>query len=340
MLGAVSYADEATGVNADLNAIQCSSFNDLRKQYHQNFIEPIINWSHQELSDAGNRPVLYLFSGPDVVTALSLFPNAPRITLVADQIPEYQLIDKGETVSVAAEKHECDMLSFFANVGFYKTNELNGREGVRPRFLKLLTYSIAFAGARINDIEILTFSPTGELVSEGHEWKIKPVGLRFKSVRDDGRPVVIDYLTINLSDGGMRIHPMSTNYLKQNMGDVLFLKSASHLLQSNHFTVLAGLIHQTPPVMVVQDETGLSVRALHELYDTTLYGHFTDPQRIWAHDPEARAFINEFATHPIKANLPFRMGYEKKAGSALIVGRRPTTPKPNSTAPQSAARPH
>lgn len=335
-IGAVQ-ADDAASEMTELTTIQCKNFSELKAHYKQTFIEPMISWSKTELADTGNRPVLYLFSGPDVVTALSLFPNAPHVTLVADQIPEYQLLEKGEKVTDAAEKHECEMLDFFARVGFYKTNELNGREGARPRFIKLLTYSIGFAGANLTDVSVLTFNASGDLVSEGHNFKTKPVGLRFNAVRDDGRPVVIDYLTINLANGGLAAHPMSVNYLKQNLNDVMFLKSASHLLQSPHFTVLADLIEKSPPALVVQDETGLSVRALHGLYATTLYGRFTDPQRIWANDPEARAFIYEFATHAIKAQLPFRLGYEKKAGSALIVGRHAAT----KTAPaNSQSSPH
>jgi hypothetical protein len=335
-----ALAQEPSSETQELTTIQCPAFANLKSHYEQTFIAPMINWSHAELSDATNRPVLYLFSGPDVVTALSLFPTAPHITLVADQIPEYQLLEKDEKVTEAAEQRECGMLGYFATAGFYQTNDLNGKDGARPRFIKLLTYSLGFAGATIVDVSVLGFNNAGELVSQGHELKPKPVGLRFKAVRDDGRLVVIDYLSINLANGGLSIHSASLNFLKQNLNDVLFLKSASHLLQTPSFSVLADLIRQSPPALLVQDETGLSVKELHELYTPTLYGQFTNPQVIWANDPEARAFIDEFATHPIKAPLPFRLGYKKKAGSALIVGRRLSAPKPPATTAQTLSHPN
>jgi len=333
------HAQDTNPDFVSLTTVQCPHFDDLKAHYRHAFIEPIAAWSKTELADAKARPVLYLFSGPDAVTALALFPNAAHLTLVADQIPEYQLLEKGEKGTEAAERRECEMLNSFAYLGFYKTNELNGKDGARPRFIKLLTYSIGFAGANIVNVEVLTFSPTGELVSEGTEFKIKPVGLRFNAVRDDGLAVTIDYLTINLSNPGLKAHPMSADFLKANLSDVLFLKSASHLLQNPSFSTLAEMIRQSPPPLVVQDETGLSVKELHDLYSVTLYGQFTDPQRIWAHSPEARAFIEEYATHPSKGSLPFRIGYEKKAGSALIVGRKAAASAPTAS-PQNAPRPH
>jgi len=333
------HAQDKSADFVSLTAVQCPHFADLKAHYRQTFIEPIINWSKTELADAKNRPVLYLFSGPDVVTALSLFPNASQITLVADQIPEYQLMEKGEKVPEAAERRECEMLNSFAYLGFYKTNELNGKDGARPRFIKLLTYSIGFAGANLLNVEVLTFNASGELVSEGTEFKVKPVGLRFNATRDDGRPVTIDYLTINLANAGLKAHPMSAEFLKRNLSNILLLKSASHLLQNSHFSTLADLIRQSPPPIVVQDETGLSVKALHDLYSVTLYGQFTDPQKLWANSPEARAFIDEYASHPSKGALPFRIGYEKKAGSALIIGRRPAA-SVAAASPQNAPRPH
>jgi hypothetical protein len=75
---------------------------------------------------------------------------------VADQIPEYAYIDTPEKLSNESQSFECQMLSNFSRKGFYLTNDLIGKNGPRPRFIKLLIYNLAFAGAKVNDVKIHT----------------------------------------------------------------------------------------------------------------------------------------------------------------------------------------
>jgi hypothetical protein len=39
------------------------------------------------------------------------------------------------------------MLARYAHSGFYLTNDLTGKNGPKPRFIKLLIYNLAFAQA-------------------------------------------------------------------------------------------------------------------------------------------------------------------------------------------------
>lgn len=303
-------------------SLHCPTATALEARYQKKFAEPMSRWSQKELADAKGRPVLYLFSGPDIVTALALFPDAPHVVLVADQIPEYAQLSRADEPAAGAVARECHMLSFFAQLGYYRTHDLNGQGGAKPRFIELLRYSIAFGGATVNSTQALALGPTGEAAPLPAGTAGKPQGVRFEARRADGRAVTIDYLAIDLSNHGLKADPAGAAFLKRSAGDVLFLKSASHLLQSRSFSTLADLLTTPAPPFVVQDETGLSVDRLEQNYALTLWGQYRAPQSLWAHNAAAKAFVDEYAAHPSRGALPFVLGYEKSAGSALLIGRR------------------
>jgi hypothetical protein len=314
----------ATPALEHLVTIQCRNFQSLEANYTRRFAVRMKDWSLAEMADLQGRPVLYLFSGPDIVTTMALFPKATRLTLVADQKPEYDQLANADSDPPEQTERECRMLSFFSQLGYYRTDDLNGKVGTRPRFIKLLAYSIAFGGGTITGAELLGFGAGGELQAFAPGSERKPHGVRFHVTRRDGTPLEVDYLVIDLANQGLKSNPDARAFLHRAAVDVLFLKSASHLLQSPHFSVLADLLTTPPVPYVVQDESGLGIDRLLKAYTLTLYGKFTNPQALWAHNPAARAFAEEYATHPAKGPVPFTIGYEKRAGSALLVGRRPT----------------
>jgi hypothetical protein len=207
-------------------------------------------------------------------------------------------------------------------MGYYRTLDLNGQGGAKPRFLQLLRYSIAFGGATIEKTTLLTLSPSGNADALIAGAAGIPQGVRFDTRRRDGRPVTIDYLTIDLSNRGLKADVAGLAFIRRNATDILFLKSASHLLQHQSFSTLADLLTSPAVPFLVQDETGLSVDRLNNHYSLTLYGHYTAPQSLWAHDSAAKAFVDLYSSHETRGSLPYVYGYEKKSGSAVIVGRR------------------
>ena len=305
-----------------LSSLRCPNADALKARYGKRFLEPMRAWSQRELTNLKGRPVFYPFSGPDAVTALALFPDATHLTLVADQKPEFALLTTPAEAAPGSMERECRMLGFFSQLGYYRTLDLNGRGGLRPRFIELLAYSIAFGGATITDARLVAINAKGDLETFPVDTDRVADGVRFMAKRQDGRDVTVDYLVINLSNRGLSGQNPAVLFLKQRSADVLFLKAASHLLQSRSFSILADLLTNPAAPFVVQDETGLSADRLQANYALTLYGRYTAPQKLWAHNRGARAFSDLYAQATNPNALPFVFGYEKSAGSALIVGRR------------------
>ena len=72
-LSCAAVADEAAAASPP--AVPCPRFDRLEARYRRRFVDPMTAWSQHELSDFKGHSVLYLFSGPDVVTAMSMFPD-------------------------------------------------------------------------------------------------------------------------------------------------------------------------------------------------------------------------------------------------------------------------
>lgn len=321
-VGAAAVQLPPTPGLAELTRARCAGMDSQIAGFQRRFVAPMQRWSRTELANLKSREVLYLFSGPDIVTALAMFPDATGFTLVADQVPEYQLLYQAETPSAEQISRECGMNAFFARTGFYRTRDLIGSKGMSPRFLQLLLYSIAFSGATVSEASLISVSSDGRIAVLDPRSHRDARGVRFIVRRADGRPARIDYLAMDLSNSGLAKAQNDLELLRRLNSGTMFLKSASHLLQSINFTMLAKALSAAPAPAVVQDETGFGIDRLHKDYEITRYGAFTKAQKNWEDRPSARALAEDFAKNPPKSGLPFRIGYEKESGSVLLVARR------------------
>jgi hypothetical protein len=302
-----------------LTAIDCPKFDELISYYQKKFQSKMLDWSDKNLSSANYQTAFYPFSGPDVVTVMSLYPKANYYVMVADQVPEYESIDSSEKLSKKSQQFECQMLTNFSRRGYYRTHDLNGKDGPKPRFIKLLIYNIAFAGSKIKSVETLTVNGDGLiLVKKSNE---PARGVRFQLETKDNRNVTLDYLSADLSNGGFEKLPQFTTAFSRKGSQVVLLKSASHLLQNPRFSSMADILLKNAK-WVVQDETGLDITPLSNTFDLDLYGKFVAAHPLWSKSESASRLAKYFSSHTSKEDLPFYLGYEKQGGSILMVGKR------------------
>ncbi len=302
-----------------LLANSCPNFNELVGNYQQKFVSKMTHWSATHLSQADYQTAFYPFSGPDVVTVMSIYPKANYYVLVADQIPEYAYIDSPDKLSNASQEFECRMLSNLSRKGFYLTNDLIGKNGPRPRFIKLLIYSLAFAGAKINDVKILTINSDGMILPQSSGSHAD--GVRFVIEAQDGRAVTVDYISANIADGSLAKKPHFVKAFQRKASQVVLIKSASHLLQNTYFSTMKNILIQNAK-WITQDETGLDIVTYSENFNLQLFGKFIAPNKLWSKSPSAERLAKYYQEHPSKQELPFLLGYEKSGGSMLMIGQR------------------
>ena len=304
---------------AALTEIACPNFPQLVQAYQQRFQGKMQDWSQKNLSKANYQTAFYPFSGPDVVTVMSLYPKATSYVMVADQVPEYAYIDNPEKMNSQSQAFECSMLFNFSRRGYYLTNDLNGRNGPKPRFIKLLIYNIAFSGSKIEDIKALNIDRDGNIAIK--ELNQEAEGVRFNLLTKDGRKVTLDYLRADLSNAGFEAHPELEKVFSRKASQVVLIKSASHLLQYPKFSKMSEVLLANAK-WVTQDETGLDVEPFANQFNLELYGKFIAAHPLWAKNESGHRLAKYFSAHPSKEELPFILGYEKVGGSILIVGER------------------
>ena len=154
------------------------------------------------------------------------------------------------------------------------------------------------------------------------------------TLNKNGRRVIIDYIRMDLSDGVIVKHPSHKAFIEQASANRTLVKAASHLLQMSYFQILRNLILKNAP-SVIQDETGIEYAALAREFKTRLYGQFVKPHNLFQTSMQtslAKAYQEAHDARP----LAFRLGYDKTAGSSVVVAGRGgvVTPPPRNCGAQ------
>ena len=298
--------------------IDCPNFARLVSDYQHKFQAPMRVWSIENLSRLGTRKVLYPFSGPDVITPLALFGSAERLILVADQTPEWTIPAQTEASRI---QKECQTQNYFARLGYFRTNDLEGKGSVRPRFTKMLVYSILMSGGSIERSVPLRINERGEAEETDLVTSAPRDGLRLQITTAEGRSVTVDYLRINLSNAGLKTDSVQRKFLASQMAATVFIKSASHLPQKSSFSVLTDLI-ATKAKVLVQDETGLDINLINQHFKVEAHGRFNGPHPLWKDSASSMRLKDFLSAQRSITQLPFVMGYEKPSGSILLVATR------------------
>jgi hypothetical protein len=289
-------------------------------QYSKAIGEPMKVWSATEVK-TDQKTIFYPFSGPDFTTLYQLFPNQDHYIMSALQ-PAEKLIDLG-ALSPKSANQTLEVLSsawksfghdgFFVTEYLYKylsTNNVRiGATSLIATFLHLQNFSIQ----KIVPIQVNEQGVIEELKDEDRWYSV-----RFY-LKKDGRPVVLDYVRMDLSDQGFKDSPGNAIFFKESSKNPVVFKAASHLPQHGHFTFVAKTVTETAP-MIVQDETGIGYGKLNQYYETTLYGEFVKSYKVFS--SFNRELAAAYKERSDEKPLPFRVGYFKDGTYAMIVAKR------------------
>ncbi len=308
-----------------LSGVNKARADELWKVYQANIGVPMMKWAASEIASQPGGTVFYPFSGPDFVTVSSLFPEADRYIMVAMQSGGAP----ANLAAMAAPRQQAFQAKFlrewakFSRLGFFRTDDLNEDLRDRQAYIGTTTILMTFAyymGYEVKDAYPIVLDNTiGEFVrADQAPWKSVRLILS-----KSGRPVTIDYVSMDLSDGNLsQAQPMRDWLNKQSSCPVL-LKAASHLLQESYFSILRDMIVANAP-MVVQDETGLNFTLLEKIGRVQLYGGFLYPHELFNRNKQASLAQAYKAANDVKP-LPFGFSYNKSAErrSVQVVKRLP-----------------
>lgn len=299
--------------------------------YREKIGVPMANWACGELDASAGETVFYPFSGPDLSSVNQLYPQAGRYIMVAMQRaglpPALERQPPRELKRILAAYR--DRWRFFARTGFYRTNDLEDFASRHEVTVSVTSQLMAFAarlGYEVEAVEPVQISADGrELVRVSEDaTQVSAWNSARLTLLKNGRRVLLDYVRMDLSDGVIVKNPANRAFIEQASANRTLIKAASHLLQKHYFTILRGAILKNAP-SVVQDETGIEYSALAGVFKTRLYGYFVKPHNLFQTSMQqslALAYQNARDVKP----LSFRLGYDKTAGSSVVVATRGAVP--------------
>lgn len=278
--------------------------------YRKNMGQPMSSWAKEEIRYKGDGTVFYPFSGPDFVTVSQLYPGASRYVMVAMQAAG----EPASLVNASANRIQNFQAKFlrewlkFSRLGFFRTDDLNqdlrdGQSQIGVTTI-LITFAL-YSGYDVNEVYPIALDPqTGDFVRSQGPWK------SVRLVMSKGnKPVTLDYVSVDLSDGHLAtIEPMR-NWLNKVSHNPVLLKAASHLLQEPYFSTLRDMLVENA-TMVVQDETGLNYTYLEKIGKVELYGGFLYPHELFNRKKQeslAKAYKEAGSVKPV----PFAFSYNK-----------------------------
>jgi hypothetical protein len=289
-------------------------------------------WRNTELAgaNASTTPVFYPFSGPDVLNAFILFPNAKTYTLLAlepiGELPDFKTMTEQQKqeyyLSVEVSLNDLLKKSYFITKNMLhhlQKNKVNGTIPLMCLFLKR-------TGNTIVDVQSIGIDTSGTIFERADSSKYKGTkGVRIDFITANSNEIrSVYYFKCDLGDAGIKANKGLGNYLK-NLGTVhTYLKSASYLLHYRDFSTVRNTIFDKSD-FIVQDDSGIAYHYFDkEKWDITLYGKYAKPVVDFPHikEPDLQ---EAYAKDSTIKDLPFELGYHwgTRANNMLKATRIP-----------------
>lgn len=315
------------------------------RRFESEHFLPKRNWAATEMAALAPRSdvLFYLFSGPDILNAVSLFPDVTNYLLVG--LEPVGSITPPETLSEEAIAKGLENLrkatettlafSFFITKDMRVDLEQTEFRGVLP----VLYSFLSLTGYRILSVEHGGLDSSGRWIA-GKNPALPGVKIRFADPATSLLPKTLTYIRGDLSNSGLR-GPSAPllRWLRSHPKGASYLKAASYLLHETYFSEARDFL-LTHSISILQDDSGIPLRFFApDLWSLFYFGTYTRPIELFdgKFQPELR---RSYELAGGGRPLPFGTGYNWKPGESnlLLAVRKGTHPVP-SASPASPASP-
>lgn len=304
-----------------------TALNKLWNRFNSANFQKQLLWSQTVMAPRIPPPsvLYYLFSGPDFINAITMFPDC-RTYILCGLEPIGQLTAP-ETLNDAQLDQSLDNLrkalatilefSFFITKDMKVDLEQTEFKGVLP----ILYTFLALSGCQILDVKFLTLSTSGALLPEGSGAPLVQIQFSRGATHP---PQTLYYIRLDLSDKGdnaglfswMNAQPLGAGYLK----------AASYLMHETYFSRVRNFLlkHCTS---ILQDDSGIPFQYFDpKEWQIYLFGNYKKPIELFETKLQAD-YQNAYASYG-SMPLPFGTGYNWKTGESnlMLAVRRSAMP--------------
>jgi hypothetical protein len=295
---------------------------------------PMRNWNDRDFVLARERTesLLYPFGGPDLATAVALFPGAASVVLIGlepvGSLPELGRLTPEGRAEVLAD---LGTLAFdFLTRGYFITMDmmdLYSRRNIDGA-LPVIAFFVKRAGYAVASVQRLSVDESGGWRETPYE-RLKerprrPYGVRIDCFRPGETTLrTVYYFSCDVEDRAFRpgspLHTFFSGFERMST----FVKAGSYLLHWGNFSTLRSLILERS-LYVLEDDTAVPYRFFKRNgWRVTLFGRYATPVKDFTNveQPDLRAAYEdpEGEVRP----LPFRFGYRwwTKVDNLLLAER-------------------
>ena len=332
-IGGLSHSSDRLKLikNNGFYTAHAKRINDVFKRVKTKRLSQMQMFSQMELASdkIGEGTLLYPFSGPDALHAVTLFPNYKQYVFIAFEPPgsfrKFSSVDTTGVpdylLSVQRTIQEVTNLSYFITDRMRKYITQENIDGALPLialFLAETDHTLIGYGKRylhadgsINEISKDTFSIPAQDIHD----------MYFKT----GTSQIVQRLTYiyaNLGNaayagkiGFLKNTPLQS-YLSSLQGFNTYVKSASYLMHNAGFSGIRDFVLKKTH-SILQDDTGVPFEYFDQKqWDFVFYGRYSRPINIFAGRYSAKLDSAYVHQESIKKPLPFMMGYQLRRGDA------------------------
>lgn len=291
-------------------------------RYDDRYFAPMRAWAGTELvmRIGPSQQVTYLFGGPDLISAMALFPEARSYVLgglepVGKLMNPLELAPEQLHASLAALRKSTEVIMSFNHfiTKDMKTDlQSSAFQGVFPIMLVFLS----FTDTRIESAERLSLMPDGGLVPGEQEGGQAALRIVFRPA-PLVPPAEALYVQADLSDGALKKNPAILDWLGLRGPSTGYLKAASYLPHSGSFSRVRNFLLENCTA-IVQDDSGIPLAAYKSAgWRVICFGNYNSPLEIFAkHDqPALREIYSSGSAFP----LPFGFGYRWQRGESTLM---------------------
>jgi len=301
---------------------------------------PMRTWAAAELAEAGaaTETLFYPFGGPDLLTALVLFPNAGTYVLQGLEFVGRTPVFEGESAAARVKPYTQSLLaalSDFFQKSYFITRNMNASlsddkvDGVLPLlvfFLKRTNHDIA----SIRRCDLLEGGEVLESDYPGERTRFRrPYGVKIAFFAGgSARLRTLTYFSADFVDSVFRPETAFHRYLEALPFEAAFVKSASYLMHFKEFAQIRGLLLRKSR-FILQDDTGIPYRYFTEKdWDIRLYGEYIKPVGDFS-GVEQTDLKTAYADPARVRPLPFHLGYHwGTSKDAILFLRRKMNERP------------
>jgi len=243
-----------------------AAFEKTWARYNEHYFSPMRVWSAAELAPkiSMSAPVYYFFGGPDAISPLAFFPDAPDFILgglePVGSVPSPNSLSP-QRLSAALEslRKSTDVILSF---GFFITKDMRAEleagefKGVAPIMLVFL----AVSGCEVLDVSYFGVKADGSSEEYGAEARqskgvLPGVKITFRKSALSA-PQRIHYVQANVADDALHSDGGLLRWAESFGPGNVYLKAASYLLHESYFSKIRGFL-LSQGRSVLQDDSGI-----------------------------------------------------------------------------------